>query len=98
MKKLWEAIKGIFGGIGADLLIDKGGDIVQEGLNDFYGKNPKACSAMVSSMHVWLDTSIEDLAAKSKTKLDDKAVKEAKTELEAFAAAKGFTLTNLDAD
>lgn len=98
MSKFGEFIKSFFAGIGADILIDQGGNIAKEGLDIFYAKNPKACSALVTSLYVWIDTVLEELADKSGTKLDDKAIDEAKKELEAFAAEKGFTLTNLDND
>lgn len=102
MKKVWEYIKSIFvkasEGIAADIAIDQAGNLMEESLNKFYEKHPKTCAALVASMYVWIDTSVEELADKSKTTIDDKAVDEAKKELEAFALAKGFTLTNLDAD
>lgn len=98
MKKIWDFIKVWFGSFGADMLTTQGGELLKDSLEKFYEKHPKTCAAMVASMYVWIDTAMEDLAAKSKTDIDDKAVDEAKEELEAFAAAKGFTITNLDED
>lgn len=105
MKKLFAFLHGLFSSgtgkiiidVAANTAISKGGDLLEEGLNDFYAKSPQSCSAMVASLYVWVDTSLEDLAAKSGTDYDDKAVDAVKAELEKFAAAKGFALTNLDA-
>jgi hypothetical protein len=98
MKKVWEIIKTWFVEFGADVAIDKGGDFLEEALNKFYVKSPKMCAAMVSSMYVWVDTIVEDLAATTNTEIDDDGVDEVKEQFEKFAFAKGFTLTNLDAD
>ena len=96
MQKIWEFIKGWFVTIGADSAIEKGGDLIEEALEKFYITHPQTCVAMVSSLYTWIDTAVEDLAAKSKTPLDDDAVDEAKEELEEFASRHGFNLVNLD--
>lgn len=102
MKKFIAFIKRVFSGpvaeIGIGIGIDQLGDLGLEALEKFHEKHPVACKAMVSSMYVWIDTIVEDMADKSPGKLDDKAVDEAKKELEAFATKYGFELTNLDAD
>jgi len=97
MQKIWEFIKSWFINIGADSAIESGGDLIEEALEKFYITHPQTCISMVSSLYIWVDTAVEDLAAKSNTKIDDNAVDEAKEELEEFANRHGFQLTNLDA-
>lgn len=67
-------------------------------LEKFYEKSPKACVATVSGLYLALDSVAEEIVAKTETKLDDNQVAMAKEELEAFAAEKGFILTNIDQD
>lgn len=83
---------------GASVAINQGGQLLHDALEDFYAKKPKEASALVASLYVWADTSLEDLVKKSKTTVDDQAVLAVKKELEEFAAAHGFTLSNVDAD
>lgn len=101
MKKIFEFIKKIFSGavgqVAGGIAIEQLGQVGEEALEKFYVTNPKACAAMVSSMYVWIDTIVEDITTKSKGNIDDKAVNEAKEELEEFATRHSFELTNLDA-
>lgn len=98
LKKFWTFLKTFGFGIVEKEVLDKGSDFLHKTLEDYYAKKPKACAALVSSAYVWVDTVVEDLAQKTETKYDDDAVAEVKKELEAFAADKGFELTNLDND
>lgn len=106
MKKFFAFIKGIFSSgtgkivldVGASTATAKLGEVLEKGLIDFYAKKPLACKQLVSSLYVFADTSLEDLADKTETKYDDNAVDEVKKEMEEFAAAHGFELSNLDAD
>lgn len=70
---------------------------MEEALESYAVKNPAAASALVTSLYAWVDTELEELAAKSKTDVDDLSVDEVKAELEEFAARHGLTLQNLDA-
>lgn len=98
MNKIWDFIKNWFVSFGADSAIEKGGDLIEQSLEKFYASHPQTCIAMVSSLYIWIDTVVEDLAAKSKTPLDDDAIDEAKEELEEFANRHQFVLSNLDSD
>lgn len=91
MKKLLEVLKSFFGGIGADFAIDKLSDTLEGALEKFYAKDPAKCTALIQSFYAWIPT-LEELAAESKTNIDDKAVAEAKADFEKFAAAKGIEL------
>lgn len=106
MKKVFAFFHQFFSGgtgqivldVAANTAISQGGNLLEQALEDFYAKKPKECAAMVASMYVWIDTSLEDLAAKSNTIYDDKAVDEIKADFEAFAKRHGFVLSNLDND
>lgn len=91
MKKLLEVLKSFFGGIGADFAIDKLSDTLEGALEKFYAKDPAKCTALIQSFYAWIPT-LEELAAESKTNIDDKAVAEAKEDFEKFAKAKGIEL------
>lgn len=79
-------------------IIDQEKVFIHELLDKFYTKSPKACTATVAGLYLALDSVAEEIVAKTETKLDDNQVAMAKAELEAFAAEKGFILTNLDQD
>ena len=96
MKKLLKFLGRLFGAVKGPA-IEKGGDFMEEALENYAVKNPIAASALVSSLYLWVDTELEDLALKSKTDMDDLSVDEVKGELEEFAARHGLTLQNLDA-
>lgn len=91
MKKILEVLKSFFGGIGADFAIDKLSDTLEGALERFYAKDPAKCTALIQSFYAWIPT-LEELAAESKTNIDDKAVAEAKEDFEKFAKAKGIEL------
>jgi CRISPR/Cas system-associated protein Csm6 len=97
MKKVFEFLGKLLG-VAKGPIIERTIDSLGESLESFAAKKPEAAAALVSSLYVWIDTEVENLAAKSKTDWDDKAVDEAKAELEAFAVRHNLTLTNLDAD
>ena len=106
MKKVFAFFQQLFGSGTGKIILDvaastataKGGELLEQGLNDFYIKHPVACKQLVASLYIFVDTSLEDLALKSGNTYDDTAVDTIKGELEQFAAAKGFDLSNLDAD
>lgn len=96
MKKLWNFINTYVLGMFGKSAINEGGDFIEKSLEKFHVTHPKTAEAMVASMYVWIDTVVEDLAAKTKTPYDDLGVDEAKQELEEFASRHGFELSNLD--
>lgn len=91
MKKLWLALKTFVSGLGADFAINKGGDVMDDALDQFYAKDPVACTALAKSLYAFVPF-LEQLTAKTATPLDDKAVAEIKAELEEFAAQYNITL------
>jgi hypothetical protein len=95
MKKLFQFIHRIFGAVKGPVL-EKGGDFLEEALEAYARKKPIQASALVTSLHAFVDTELEDLALKSKTDIDDLSVDEVKAELEEFAVRHGLTLQNLD--
>lgn len=97
MKKVIQFLGKLFG-VAKGPLIEQTIDTLGEKLEEFAAKQPKAAEALASSLYVWLDTTLEDAALRSKTDLDDTAVDEAKEEIEQFAARHGLTLQNLDED
>lgn len=106
MKKIFAFFKQLFGSGTGKIIIDvaastattKGGELLEQGLNDFFLKHPTACKQLVASLYIFIDTSVEDLAKKSQNTYDDNAVDMLKKELQEFAAAHQFELSNLDAD
>jgi hypothetical protein len=97
MKKVWTFLQTYVLGFVAKPLIDTGGDFLEKTLEDYYVKHPVACASLVAGLYPFIDSAVEDLAAKTKTPYDDSAVDAAKLELEEFAARHGFTLPNIDA-
>lgn len=106
MKKLFAWLKQTFStgagkivlDVAANTTISKGGELLEQSLIKFNQTHPVMCKQLVASLYIFVDTSLEDLADKTDTKYDDNGVDEVKKELEEFAAANGFELTNLDAD
>lgn len=106
MKKVFAFFQQLFGSGTGKIILDvaastattKGGELLEQGLNDFFIKHPLACKQLVSSLYIFVDTSLEDLAVRSGNTYDDTAVDRIKQELEQFAAAKQFELSNIDAD
>lgn len=96
MKKVFQFFGKLFG-VAKGPIIERTIDSLGESLESFAAKKPEAAAALVSSLYVWLDTEVEEAAIRSKTDLDNIAVKEAKDELEQFAARHGLVLQNLDA-
>lgn len=94
MKKIWQFIIGL----AAKPVLNEAGDFLHKALENYYAKNPKACAAMVAGLYPFIDTVVEDYAKSTSNEYDDMAVAEIKKDLEAFAAEKGFSLTNLDTD
>lgn len=96
MKKVFQFLGRLLGvakGPMIEKVIDNGGELLEL----FAVKQPQVAAALVSSLYVFIDTAAEDAASKSKNDWDDKAVDEAKAELEGFAARHGLVLQNLDA-
>lgn len=91
MKKIWSVVKTFFLGIGANSLINEGGDFLDTALDNFYKEDPVACVALVKSVYAFVPF-LQRLTAKTETPLDDKAVEEIKAELEEFAAQYNVTL------
>lgn len=96
MKKLFKFLGRLFGAVKGPA-IQQGGDFLEEALEAYAVKKPQQAAALVTSLHAFVDTELEDLALKSKTDIDDLSVDEVKGELEEFAARHGLTLQNLDA-
>lgn len=97
MKKVFEFFGKILGFSKEAVIqtaIEKGGEWVES----FYSRDPENAKRLVIGLYGLIDTVGEDAAARSKKDWDDKAVDEAKEELEQFAASKGFELLNLDND
>jgi hypothetical protein len=97
MKKVFQFIGKLLG-VAKGPMIEKTIDSLGDSLESFASKKPEAAAALASSLYVWIDTEVENAADKSKNDWDDKAVDEAKAELEAFATRHGLTLQNLDQD
>jgi hypothetical protein len=105
-KKIGEFLKKLLGSQAGEVIgeaveapaLHKLDDILDQSLEHFYEKNPKACALLVTSFYPFVDTVVEDLAAKTNTKYDDDAVATIKKEIEDFAASKNIALSNLDAD
>lgn len=94
-KKIADFFKKLASGLVADAVIAQSGEMIQQGLEAFYAEKPKTCASLVSSFYIWIPT-LQGLAAKTKTPLDDKEVVELKSEIEAFAAKHGIQLVDLD--
>jgi hypothetical protein len=62
---------------------------------DNHGTQAKA---IIASFYPILDTTIEDLVAKTGTTIDDSVVAKLKEALEEIAAENSFTLSNVDGD
>lgn len=90
MKKLFALLKRIFGAVQGPV-IEQGGDFLEEALESYAAKNPEQAAALVSSLHSWAPE-LKDLAAKSKTDWDDKAVAEIQEELLEFAVRHNLQL------
>lgn len=97
MKKVFEFLGKLFG-VAKRPVVERTIDSLGESLESFAQKKPQAAAALASSLYVWLDTEVEDVAKKSKTDIDDIAVEQAKKEIEEFAERHGLTLQNLDQD
>ncbi len=93
MKKLLEFIKRVFSAIKGPA-IEKGGDFLEEALEDYATSDPEAAAALVSALHAWIPK-LKAVAAKSKTDVDDIAVTEVQGELEEFAARHGLVLAHV---
>lgn len=93
-KKLWNAIKSIFEGIGGDIAVDQASDLIEGALEKFYESNPKEATALVQSFYAFSPSLIE-LAAKTKTNIDDKLASELTEDIIKFAALKGIDLPEL---
>jgi len=65
-------------------------------LEEAYTENPELITNLLKSLYPLIDVYAERAVAKTKTKLDDKAVQSIKTALEGFASSKGIELPNLD--
>lgn len=88
---MFKFLKEFFLNIGAGALINQTGDWITEGLEKFYEKDAEKCTALVQSFYAWIPVLVE-IAAKSKTDLDDKLAAELISSIEEFAAAKGIEL------
>ena len=96
MKKLWGFLKRVFNSVKGPA-IEEGGQFFEEALESYAVKDPVRASALVSSLHAFVDTELEDLAKKTKTDVDDLSVEEIKAELQEFADRHNLTLQNFDA-
>lgn len=76
----------------------KGIERARQILEDSYSKSAELTTNLLMIGYPFVDTIIEDWAKKTKTPYDDQLVVTLKTLLEEFAASKGLTLPNLDAD
>lgn len=88
--KAWAAEKGI------DQGIEVGGEYLDKVLHTLYDKKPKTTAIGVIFLESLVTEVLEDFAAKSKTKIDDKLIAEIKEELAAFAAEKGIKFIDLE--
>lgn len=97
MKKVFKFIGKILG-FSKEAVIERAIDRGGEWVESFYARDPENAKRLVIGLYGLIDTVGEDAAERSKADWDDKAVDEAKEELEQFASSKGFTLLNLDND
>lgn len=91
MKKIWSFLKNLVLNIGANSAIDEAGEVLDKAMDEFYEKDPVACTALAKSVYAFVPF-LQTLTAKTETPLDDKAVAEIKAELEEFAAQYNITL------
>lgn len=93
---MFKFLKDIVLKFAAGQAIDSVIDLLDEWLEKFYAQKPKTCAALVSGFYIGIDGFLEDLVAKTKTDIDDKAVAALKAEIEKFAAAHNIELIDLD--
>jgi len=94
MKKLFEIIKKIFSAaakVTKGPLIEKGGDFLEEALENYAAKKPEQAAALVQSLHAWAPELLI-LAQKTKSDVDDLAVAEIQAELVEFAVRHNLPL------
>ena len=96
MAKFIEFILKLFAG-SFQTLLDGGGAYVESLLNDGYEKEPALTRELIPVLYKYWDTLVENYAARTKGKTDDKIVLEIKQAIERFAAAHGIELPNADA-
>ncbi len=73
---------------------EKGGELLEQ----FHKNDPEACESFIKNTYPVVDVELENLAAKTKTKVDDVFVSALKKAFESAAANLGIEIENKDAD